>query len=151
MQYASECSGTRTHNYLVLKRTLNHVAKMAKWFSCVACTYLYGAFDCMFLSWHICFSAWIQTLVWLLLVGTTPGVSLYKSLTMEGKHLAVITQDRGIDNNLKKQIKNGILYTYRLFLLTLIFKYISNWSKSFELLATFFLYTWSNKFRNFSR
>ena len=70
---------------------------------------------------------------------------------MEGKHLAVITQDRGIDNNLKKQIKNGILYTYRLFLLTLIFKYISNWSKSFELLATFFLYTWSNKFRNFSR
>ena len=77
MQYTSDCNGTRTHDYLVLKQALNHVAKMAKWFSCVACTYLYGALDCMFLSYHVCFSEWIQTLVWLLLVGTTPGVSLY--------------------------------------------------------------------------
>ena len=43
---------TRTHNHLVLKRTLNHLAKLAKWSSCVLSTYLYGAFDCMFLSCH---------------------------------------------------------------------------------------------------
>ena len=26
----SECNGTRTHNHLVRKRTLNHLAKLAK-------------------------------------------------------------------------------------------------------------------------
>ena len=37
---------------------------------------------------------------------TTPGVSLYQSLTLEENIAAVITQDRVIDDNLKKQIKN---------------------------------------------
>ena len=37
-----------THNHLVRKRTLNHLAKLAKWLSCVVRAYLYGAFDCMF-------------------------------------------------------------------------------------------------------
>ena len=37
---------------------------------------------------------------------TTPGVSLYRSLTLEENIVAVITQDRAIDINLKKQIKN---------------------------------------------
>ena len=37
---------------------------------------------------------------------TTPGVSLYWSLTLEENIVAVITQDRVIDDNLKKQIKN---------------------------------------------
>ena len=37
----------RTHNRLVRKRTLNHLSKLAKWFSCVLGTYLYGVFDCM--------------------------------------------------------------------------------------------------------
>ena len=46
----SDCNGTRTHNRLVRKRTLNHLAKWAKWLSCVVSTYLYGAFYCMFLS-----------------------------------------------------------------------------------------------------
>ena len=36
-----------THNHLVRKQTLNHLAKLAKWLSCVVSTYLYGAFDCM--------------------------------------------------------------------------------------------------------
>ena len=36
----------------------------------------------------------------------TPGVSLYQSLTLEENIVAVITQDRVIDDNLKKQIKN---------------------------------------------
>ena len=47
----SDCNWTRTQNHLVLKRTLNHLAKLTKWSSCVLSTYLYGAFDCMFLLW----------------------------------------------------------------------------------------------------
>ena len=49
----------------------------------------------------------------------TPGVSLYRScLTLEENIVAVITQDRVIDNNLKRQIKNQTLCTCRLFALT---------------------------------
>ena len=40
----------RTHNRLVRKWTLNHLAKLAKWLSCVVSTYLHGAFDCMLLT-----------------------------------------------------------------------------------------------------
>ena len=40
-------------------------------------------------------------------------------LNTGGKILTVvITQDRVIDRNLKRQFKNRFLYTYRLFLLT---------------------------------
>ena len=49
---------------------------------------------------------------------TTPGVSLYRSLTCEENIVAVITQDRMIDGNLKRQIKNQTLCTCGLFLLT---------------------------------
>ena len=48
----------------------------------------------------------------------TPGVSLYQSLTLEENIVAVITQNRVIDDNLKKQIKNQTLCTCRLFVLT---------------------------------
>ena len=58
----SDCNWTRTHNHLVHKRTLNHLAKLAKWLSCVVSTYLYGAFDCMFLSCHVRVLEWIHTL-----------------------------------------------------------------------------------------
>ena len=34
----SECNWTRTHNHLVRKRTLNHLAKLAKWLSWVVST-----------------------------------------------------------------------------------------------------------------
>ena len=54
-------------------------------------------------------------------VRTTPGISLYRSLTLEENIAAVITQDRVIDNNLKRQIKNQTLCTCRLFVITLIF------------------------------
>ena len=46
--FLSDCNETWTHNHLVRKRTLNHLAKLAKWLSSVVNTYLYGAFDCMF-------------------------------------------------------------------------------------------------------
>ena len=49
---------------------------------------------------------------------TTPGVSLYRSLTLEENIIAVITQGRVIDNNLKRQIKNQTLRTCRLLVLT---------------------------------
>ena len=42
-----DCNWTRTNNHLVHKRTLNHLAKLAKWLSCVLSTfmvyeYIYG-------------------------------------------------------------------------------------------------------------
>ena len=49
----SDCNGIGTQNYLVPKRSLNHLAKLAKWFSCVLSTYLYGACECMFLSCQV--------------------------------------------------------------------------------------------------
>ena len=45
-----DCNRTQTHNHLVYKLTLNHLAKLAKWLSCVVSTYLYSGFDCMLLS-----------------------------------------------------------------------------------------------------
>ena len=51
---------------------------------------------------------------------TTPGVSPYRSLTLEKNIIVVIAQDRVIDNNLKRQIKNQTLCTCRLFLQTYI-------------------------------
>ena len=49
----SDCNGARNHDQLVCKRTLNHLAHMAKWLSYVVSTYLYCAFDCMFLSYQV--------------------------------------------------------------------------------------------------
>ena len=58
----SDCNCTRTQNHLVLQRTLNHLAKVAKWLSCVLSTYLYGAFACIMLLCHVRISEWIKTL-----------------------------------------------------------------------------------------
>ena len=56
------CRGTRTHNHIVRKGTLNHLAQLAKWFCCLVGTYLYFAFGCMFLSCHVHISEWLHTL-----------------------------------------------------------------------------------------
>ena len=56
----SDSNWTRAHSLLVRKRTLNHLAKLAKSLSCVVSTYLQGAFDCMFLSCHVRVSEWIH-------------------------------------------------------------------------------------------
>ena len=58
----NDFNGTQTHNHLVCKQKLNHLAKLAKWLSCVVSTYLYSALDCMFLSCHLCISEWILSL-----------------------------------------------------------------------------------------
>ena len=47
-----DCNWTRTRNHLVYKRTLNHLAKLAKWLSCVLSTYLYGAFEYLSVQMH---------------------------------------------------------------------------------------------------
>ena len=47
--FLSDCKRIRTRNHLALKRTLNHLAKLAKWLSCVVKSYPYGTFDCMLL------------------------------------------------------------------------------------------------------
>ena len=49
---------------------------------------------------------------------TTPEVSLYQSLTLEDNIDEVITQERVIDNNLKRKVKDQTFCTCRLFLLT---------------------------------
>ena len=46
----SDCNWTRSQNHLVRKRTLNYLAKLEKWLSCVLSTYLYYAVNCMFFS-----------------------------------------------------------------------------------------------------
>ena len=58
----SGCNGTRTYNHLVHERALKHLAKLAKWLSCVVSTYLCGTFDCMLLSCQVRVSEWIHTL-----------------------------------------------------------------------------------------
>ena len=49
---------------------------------------------------------------------TTLGVSPYRNLTVEENIVAVNTQGRVLDENLKGQIKNQTLCTCRLFLIT---------------------------------
>ena len=77
--YLPECQGTpclkqawylklkwptrnRTQNHILHKRILNHLAKLTEWLSWVVSTYLYGAFDCIFLSCHVRISHWNHTL-----------------------------------------------------------------------------------------
>ena len=48
--------------------------------------------------------------------------------------VVVVTQDRVIADNLKKQIKNQTLYTCRLFLLTLIFNILAIGQKYLNIL-----------------
>ena len=55
-------------------------------------------------------------------------------LNTGAKIVAVIIQDKEIDDNLKRQIINQTLCTSRLFLLTYILQCTSNWKKVFFLL-----------------
>ena len=66
-------------------------------------------------------------------------LSLYRASHWRKNIVAVITQDRVIIDNLKRQVKNRTSSSCRLFLLTRIFQYISNWLKVFEHLPTLFL------------
>ena len=48
LHYSNTQQFGRIHNHLVRQLTLNRLARLAEWLNCVASTYLYGAFDCMF-------------------------------------------------------------------------------------------------------
>ena len=61
----SDWNKTQIHNHLLLKKTLNHLAKITKWLSWIVSKYLYGAFECMSLSFHGCISEWINNLYFL--------------------------------------------------------------------------------------
>ena len=67
---------------------------------------------------------------------TTPGATTIQELHWRKNLVAVITQEKMIDDNLKRQIKKQTLCNCRLFLLVRIFQYISNWLKQFEHLPT---------------
>ena len=60
----NDCKETRTHNHLLRKWTLNHLAKLIKSLSLVVSANLYLPFDCIILSCHIRVSERIHTL-WL--------------------------------------------------------------------------------------
>ena len=58
----SDSNGIRTHNHIVRKPKLNHLTKLTKWLGYVMSTYLYGEFNCMFLSCHVRVLEWIYTI-----------------------------------------------------------------------------------------
>ena len=58
----NDCKGTRSHNDLVCKQTLNRLAKLTKWLTWIVSTYLYGAFDSIIFSCYRRVSEWIHTL-----------------------------------------------------------------------------------------
>ena len=58
----SDSNWTRNKDHLILNRTLNYLAKLAKWLSCVVNIYQYGALDFMFLPYHVHVSEKIPTL-----------------------------------------------------------------------------------------
>ena len=62
LKYGSDCNGTQTHYHLIFKRTLNDLAKLAKWLSCFVRTYFYSALDCVFFSCNLRVSEWIHIL-----------------------------------------------------------------------------------------
>ena len=62
MWSSSDSNETQNRHKLARNRKLNHLAKLVKWLACVASTYLYRAFDCMFLSCDVRISECIHTL-----------------------------------------------------------------------------------------
>ena len=59
MKSSNDSNGIFTHNHLVRKPTLRHLAKLAKWLCCVVSTYLYDLFGYILLSCHVRVSEWI--------------------------------------------------------------------------------------------
>ena len=58
----SDSNEIQNYNHINHKQPLNHLAKLAKSLTCVVSTYLFGAFDCMLLSYHVHVSEWIYFL-----------------------------------------------------------------------------------------
>ena len=58
----SDSNGSRPQKHLICKWTLNILLKLTEWWSRILSTYLYRAFDCMFLSCPVHVWEWIHTL-----------------------------------------------------------------------------------------
>ena len=58
----SDYNWNRTNNQLDPKGTSNHLVKLTKRLSSFVSSYLYGAFNCMFLSCHIRVAEWLDTI-----------------------------------------------------------------------------------------
>ena len=98
---SSNSNGIRTHNHLVHKRTLNHLAQLLKWLSCVVSTYLYGAFDCMLLSCRIRVSEWTpfsKQATYLKFVSEVCIWSLYHLFISEESAISECTVQRSTQN-----------------------------------------------------
>ena len=91
--------------------------------------------------------------IWLLLFEKKSRSYHYTGASHWRKNIVgVVTQDKVIDYNLKRQIKIETLYNWRLFLLNQIFQYISNWSKKYLSISpsSFFNMHRVKSFANFS-
>ena len=77
--------------------------------------------------------------IWLLLCENNSRSITIPDLNTGGKYCCSYYQDQVIDDNLERQIKNRTFCTCRLFPLTQIFQYISNWSKALWFLPTLFV------------
>ena len=58
----SKCNHSRSHNHLVPQKRLNHLKNVTEWLRSDVGTYLYNAFDCIFLSCHVRISMLIHNL-----------------------------------------------------------------------------------------
>ena len=118
-----DTSTQATSAYIRRKHWMCWKVSMVKTTVLFICDQLLGALI------HLNFIILILICFWLMIPGvnsviygyssaiTTPEASLYRSLTLEKNIISVITQNRVIDDNLKRQIKNRTLCTRRLFLL----------------------------------
>ena len=108
----SDSNGIRTHNHLVRKRTLNHLAKLAKWFTCFVSTYLYGTFDCMLLSCHIRVSEWIHTLYFVTQTSDIAPASSKGFLDIHANYTVwIYSQTRNTQSLIIVPLKEGIAGT----------------------------------------
>ena len=83
----SDSNKIRTHNHLVGKQTLSHLAKLAKRLSCVVSTYLYGAFDCVIIMSHTSFRVNPHSIVCL---------NVKELLTQSKRHIWSLSDCNGI-------------------------------------------------------
>ena len=93
---------TPTQNHLARKETVNHLAKLTKWLSCVLNIYLHGQCDCMFLSCDVAFqreSALISC------------VNVKELLARRRRHIWSLSYSNGIPNHnhlVRKRTRNHL-------------------------------------------
>ena len=133
----SDSNGIETHNHLVHKWTLNHLAKQAKWLSYFVSTYLYSAFDCMLLSCHARVSVWICNL-WLPRCQETP-------CSKQARYLKFKWQQRDSNISSKKYYDN--CNTWNLIKATIIVIFSITTDQVFSITATWLAVSSQNRYK----